>query len=400
MVKANKVVLAYSGGLDTTVAIKLLKEKYNYEVYTVTVDVGQKDNFEEIENKAYRLGVVEHFFFDAKEEFVKDFVIPAIKANALYENKYPLASALSRPLIALKLVEVARKVGADTIAHGCTGKGNDQIRFDVTIKALYPDVKIIAPIRDWGLTRDVELEYIRKYNIPVNFVRKTYSIDENLWGRSIECGPLEDPSKEPPEDVYLWTKSPECAPNTPAYLEIYFEKGAPKSINGEEMNSVELIKHLNRIAGEHGVGRIDHMEDRTVGFKSREIYEAPAAVTLIEAHYELEKLILNQHELSFKRLVDVQWADLLYKGLWADPLREELEAFINKAEERATGYVKVKLFKGHVYIMGRSSPYSLYDKYIATYDKESSFDQSLAKGFIELWGLPTILSRKIIGGIK
>jgi len=396
----GKVVLAYSGGLDTSVSIKLLSEKYGYEVYTVTVDVGQKEDFEEIANKAYMLGVKEHFFFDAKREFIENFVFPAIKANALYEDKYPLSSALSRPLIVIKLIEVAKKVGADAVAHGCTGKGNDQIRFDVTIKSFLPDVKIIAPIRDWGLTRDVEAELIRKYNIPLKPKRKIYSVDENLWGRSIECGPLEDPAQEPPEEVFQWTVDPKDAPDTPEYVEIYFEKGVPVKLNGERLDPIKLISKLNEIAGKHGVGRIDHIEDRAVGFKSREVYETPAALTIIEAHKDLEKLVLNFNELSFKKLVDAEWTNLVYRGLWADPLREELEAFINKANERVSGIVRLKLYKGHVIVVGRSSPYSLYDKLIASYEKHSTFDQSWAKGFIELWGMPTIVSRRILERLK
>lgn len=393
-----KVVLAYSGGLDTSVAIKWLVEKYGAEVITVTVDVGQQEDFKEIEERAYKIGSHKHYTIDAKEEFVEKFIFQAVKANALYEDKYPLSTALSRPLISLKLVEVAEREGAEAIAHGCTGKGNDQLRFEITIKSLRPDLQTLAPIREWGMSRSEEVAYANKHGIPIPTKSKRYSIDQNLWGRSIEGGELEDPTKPPPDEVFEWTTSPEGAPNEAEYVEVDFEKGVPKAINGLKCRPVDLVSNLNKIAGRHGVGRIDHIEDRAVGFKSREVYECPAACVLIEAHRDLEKLVLNRNELAFKRLVDSTWAGLIYNGLWADPLREELDAFIDKANERVTGAVKLKLFKGHLTPVSRTSPYSCYDYGIATYEKTPEFDQSLSRGFIELWGLPTVLSNRAIKG--
>ncbi|MBS7640664.1 MAG: argininosuccinate synthase [Candidatus Bathyarchaeia archaeon] len=393
----KKIVLAYSGGLDTSVMIKWLQEKYDASVITVTLDVGQKEDLKAIEEKAYKLGVLKHYSIDAKEEFVKNYVFPAIKANALYEGKYPVSTALSRPLIASKLVEVAELEGADAVAHGCTGKGNDQVRIEVSVKALNPKIKIIAPVREWGMTRDAEIEYAKKHGIPIPVDKaKPYSIDQNLWGRSIECGILEYPEKEPPEDAFEWTVPPEKAPEEPEYITIGFEEGVPKTLNGVAMDPVELIETLNRIAGRHGVGRIDHMEDRVVGIKSREVYECPAATVIIEAHKDLEKLVLTRHEVLFKQHVDLEWAYLTYAGLWMDPLREDLDAFINKTQERVTGEVRVKLYKGCAIVVGRSSPYSLYDMNLATYNIESTFDQSAADGFIELWGLAT----RVAGALK
>jgi len=395
MDEVNRVVLAYSGGLDTSVAIKWLQERCGAEVITVTVDVGQQDDFKAIEEKAWKLKVLNHYTIDAKEEFARDYAFRAVKANALYEDKYPLSAALSRPLISSKLVEVAHKEGADAVAHGCTGKGNDQLRFEITIKALDPSLKVLAPIRDWGMSREEEIEYAKRHGIPISAVSKKYSIDQNLWGRSIECGPLEDPATPPPEDAFEWTVAPEKAPNEPQTVEIKFESGVPVKLNGESLPPHELLVKLNEIAGKHGVGRIDHMEDRIVGFKSREVYECPAAVTLIEAHRDLEKLVLNRHELSFKKLADTMWTNLVYAGLWADPLREELDVFIDKVNEHVSGTVMVKLYKGNAMVIARQSPYSTYDYEVATYEAVSTFDQSLAKGFVELWGFPTVLSSKL-----
>jgi argininosuccinate synthase len=385
----EKVVLAYSGGLDTSVIIKYLNEKYNAEVITLTVDVGQQEDFKAIEEKAKSLGVLKHYTIDGKEEFLENYVFPAIKANALYQGKYPIHSALSRPLISRKLVEVAKKEKATAVAHGCTGKGNDQVRFEVTIKSLAPDLKIIAPIRDWKLTRDQEMEYARKHKIPVVAKRSVYSIDENLWGRAIECGELDYPEKEPPKDAFEWTVPPEEAPDKPEYVALEFEEGVPVAINGKKEDKITLISLLNKIAGKNGVGRVDHIEDRLVGIKSREVYEAPAALSIIEAHKDLEKLVLTRHELAFKEPVDAQWTWLAYSGLWLDPLKEDLEAFINNTQNRVSGEVKLKMYKGHVMVVGRSSPYSLYDLNLATYNIKTTFDQTAAQGFIELWGLPT-----------
>lgn len=385
---ANRIVLAYSGGLDTSVLIKWFQEKFMADVITVTLDVGQQEDFKEIERRAIEYGAVAHHTIDAKEEFVRDYVLPSIKANGLYEKKYPLSTALSRPLIAAKLVEVAEKEKATAVAHGCTGKGNDQVRFEVTVKSLNPQLKVMAPIREWNLSRNQEMDYAKNHGIKIA-KRSIFSIDQNLWGRSIESGPLEDPGVEPPAEAFEWTRSVEEAPNKVRYVSIEFDEGVPTSIDGKEKEPVELIMNVNSLAGGHGVGIVDHMEDRLVGIKSREVYECPAALCLIEAHRDLEKLVLTRHEVFFKDFVEDQWAWLVYSGLWFEPLRKDLEAFIDTTQKRVKGTVKLKLFKGSVRVVGRSSPYSLYDVGMATYDVSSTFDQSLAKGFIELWGLPT-----------
>jgi argininosuccinate synthase len=392
----EKVVLAYSGGLDTSVLLKWLQEKYNVDIITVTLDVGQQDDFKVIEKKAISLGVLKHYSIDAKHEFVTQYIFPAIKANALYEEKYPVSTALSRPLIASKMVDIAKKEGATAVAHGCSGKGNDQVRFDVTTKALAPDLKIIAPVREWNLTRDEEIKFAKANGIPIPVdIDNPYSTDQNLWGRSVECGVIEHPDQEPPEEAFEWTISPEKAPNKPEYITLKFENGIPTAINNEKMDAVKLIETLNKIAGKHGIGRIDHMEDRLVGIKSREVYECPAATIIIEAHKDLEKTILTRHEISFKQHIDTQWAFLVYTGLWMDPLREDLEGFINKTQERVYGEVKLKLYKGSVRVVGRSSAFSLYDLNLATYNIETTFDQACSKGFIELWGYPTVLAHSL-----
>ena len=394
----EKIVLAYSGGLDTSVLIKWLQEKYKAEVITVTVNVGQPENLKEVEEKAKKLGVLKHYSIDAKNEFATEYVFPAIKANALYEGKYPISTSLSRPLIAAKMVEIAEKEGATGLAHGCTGKGNDQVRFDVAIGSLAPDLKIIAPVREWGMTRAEEVEYAKAKGIPVSTAAKKYSIDQSIWGRSIECGVLEDASQEPPEDAFEWTVAPEEAPNTPEYVTIKFEVGVPVALNKEKLAPLALIETLNKTAGKHGVGRIDHIEDRLVGIKSREVYECPAATVLLEAHKDLEKLVLTRHEVLFKQQIDVQWTFLAYTGLWMDPLREDLQAFINKTQENVHGEVRVKLYKGGLQVVGRSSPMSLYDQNLVNYNIKTSFNQAYSKGFIELWGLQTrmynVLKRK------
>ena len=391
-------MLAYSGGLDTSVLIKWLQEKYNAEVITTTVNVGQPEDLAEVEKKANNLGVLKHYSIDAKEEFATDYIFPAIKANALYEGKYPISTSLSRPLIAKKMVEIAEKEGATALAHGCTGKGNDQVRFDISIGALAPDLKIIAPVREWNMTRDEEIDYAKANGIPVSTAAKKYSIDESIWGRSIECGVLEDASKEPPEDAYKWTTAPEKAPDKPEYVAIKFEEGVPVALNNELLAPLSLIEKLNKIAGNHGVGRIDHIEDRMVGIKSREIYECPAAIVLLEAHKDLEKMVLTRHEVLFKQQIDAQWTFLVYAGLWLDPLREDLEAFINKSQENVTGEVRLKLYKGGLHVVGRSSPMSLYDKNLVNYNIKTGFNQEYSEGFIQLWGLQTrmhnILKRK------
>ena len=394
-----KTVLAYSGGLDTSVILKMMQEKMGAEVITVTVDVGQKDDFEQIEDKAARFGSVNHYVIDAKKEFADGYLSKAVKTNALYEGKYPLATALARPLISEKLVDIAKKEGADSIAHGCTGKGNDQIRFEVSFRSLYPGIEIVAPIREWGLTRDWEVDYAKKNGIPVK--EKIYSIDENLWGRSIEGGDLEDPSKEPPESIFEWST---FNGKEPEYVTIDFERGVPVALNGDELEFVDLIENLNSIAGSHGIGRIDYIEDRTIGIKSREIYEAPAAVTLLEGHKDLEKLILTRRVLEFKEMVDSRWCDLVYNGLWFEPLRSALDVFVDKVEEEVSGKVKMKLYNGGVMVVGRDSENGLYSKKLVTFESFGDFDQKLAGGFIELFGMQSVLAHlkasERIGGIK
>ena len=385
----EKFVLAYSGGLDTSVLIKYLQEKYNAEVITVTVDVGQQEDLKGAEEKAKKLGVLKHFSIDAKDEFAQDYIFPAIKANALYEGKYPISTSLSRPLIAKKMVEVGKKEGATGLAHGCTGRGNDQVRFDITLGSLAPEMKVVAPVREWGMTRDEEIAYAKTKGIPVSDAAKKYSIDASVWGRAIECGLLEDASQEPPEDAYEWTTSPEKAPNTPEYVTIKFEAGVPVAVNGETMKPLELIQAVNKIAGKNGVGRIDHIEDRLVGIKSREVYECPAATVILEAHKDLEKMVMTRHEVLFKQQIDAQWVFLAYAGLWVDPLKDDLDAFINRSQENVTGEVKLKLYKGGLQVVGRSSSMSLYDKNLANYNIKTTFNQSYSKGFIELWGLQT-----------
>jgi argininosuccinate synthase len=385
----EKFVLAYSGGLDTSVLIKYLQEKYEAQVITVTVDVGQGEDLKAAEEKAKKLGVLKHYSIDAKEEFAKDYIFPAIKANALYEGKYPISTSLSRPLIAKKMVEVAEKEGATGLVHGCTGRGNDQVRFDITLGALAPEKKVLAPVREWGLTREEEIAYAKTKGVPVSENAKKYSIDASVWGRAIECGLLEDANNEPPEDAYEWTASAEKAPDKPEIVTIGFEQGVPVSVNGKKLKPLELIVEVNKIAGKHGVGRIDHIEDRIVGLKSREVYECPAALVILEAHKDLEKMVMTRHQVLFKQQIDAQWVYLAYAGLWVDPLKNDLDAYINHSQENVTGEVKLKLFKGSMQVIGRSSPNSLYDKNLANYNIKTSFNQSYSKGFIELWGLQT-----------
>jgi argininosuccinate synthase len=391
----EKVVLAYSGGLDTSVAIKWLQEERGAEVVTLTLELGQQEDLEAVGAKAEALGVVRHYSIDVRDEFAQEYVARAIKANGLYEGKYPLSTALGRPLIAKKLVEVAEQEGADAVAHGSTGKGNDQVRFDVTVKALNPDLEVIAPVREWNWTRDQEMEYARRHGVPVEEKRSIFSIDQNLWGRSIESGPLEDPWVEPPAEAFEWVTPPDRAPDEPLYLELGFEAGIPVSLNGEAMRLVDLIGELNRLAGAHGVGIVDLMEDRVVGIKSREVYEVPAATCILEAHRELERLVLTRREQAFKARVEQEWAWLVYAGLWFEPLRFALEGFIDETQRRLEGKVRLKLYKGGLRVVGRSSPYSLYDRHLATYDISSTFDQRAAVGFIELWGLSSRVAYRL-----
>lgn len=385
----EKVVLAYSGGLDTSVIIKWLVNR-GYEVIAYMADVGQESDFNTYKKRAIATGASKVIVDDLKKEFVSDFVFKAIKADAVYEGKYLLATALSRPVIAKGMVKVAKRERAGYVAHGCTGKGNDQVRFEVTIRALDPSLKILAPVREWEMkTRSEEIEYAKKNNIPIDTTKKKpYSLDHNLWGISIESGKLEDPYHEPDEDIYQITKGVDKARAKPTYVEIGFKSGAPVSLNGKLMAGVELILRLSKLAGEAGVGRTDLIENRLVGIKSREIYEAPAGWTLYAAHKALEGLVLDRETVHFKELIAVKYAELTYYGLWYSPLKVALDAFIDKTQAHVTGTVRLKLHKGTCSVVGRKSVYSLYRKELATYEEGDVFDQSLAKGFIELWGLP------------
>ncbi len=385
---SDKVVLAYSGGLDTSVAIKWIKEKYNLDVIALTVDVGNERDFSAIRQKALNVGAIKALVVDAKDSFVKEYVFPALQADALYEGEYPLATALARPLMAKLLVDTAREEGASVVAHGCTGKGNDQVRFEVSINALAPELKIIAPAREWGMTREQTINYAQRYGIPVSVTAASpYSIDENLWGRSIECGVLEDPWVEAPEEVFTWTRSVGETPDKPEYVEIGFEKGVPVTIDGQQLDGVSLIQQLNELTGRYGVGRIDHLENRLVGIKSREIYEAPAATVLLQAHQALEAMTLSKSQLRFKQKVAQEYADLTYNGLWFTALHQDLAACVKSSQRFVTGIVRLKLFKGSCTVVGRKSPFSLYSYGLATYDKADVFDQSASPGFIHIWGL-------------
>ena len=395
---AEKVVLAYSGGLDTSVAIKWLQEKHNLEVIALSVDVGNEPDFPAIREKALKLGAVKAVVADARKAFVDEFVLPALKADAVYQGQYPLATALARPLMARLLVETALKEGAKSVAHGCTGKGNDQVRFDVSVAGLAPELKILAPARDWEMTRDETLKYAQSHSIPLPITAESpYSIDQNLWGRSIECGVMEDPWAEPPEDAFIWVESIEKTPAKPEYVEIGFEKGIPVTLNGAKMDGTSLIQQVNDLAGKHGIGRIDHIEDRVVGIKSREVYEASAAVVLIQAHQALESLTLSKEQLRFKKMVAAEYADLVYNGLWFTSFREDLAAYVESSQQFVTGMVRLKLHKGSCRVVGRKSPYSLYRHDLATYDKGDVFDQSAAVGFIHLWGLPARTQASVQG---
>jgi argininosuccinate synthase len=385
----DKVVLAYSGGLDTSAAIKWIAEIYEMDVIALSIDLGMESDYESIRQKALKVGAIKALVADAKHVFFSDYVLPALQADAVYEGQYPLATALARPLIAKLLVDTALEEGAVAVAHGCTGKGNDQVRFDVSTAALAPQLRIIAPAREWGMTREETVAYAQRFGIPVPVtVDSPYSIDENLWGRSIECGVLEDPWVEPPEDVYAWTRSQDEAPGNPLYVEIGFEQGNPVSLDGQESGGVELVEKLNSLAGEHGVGRIDHLENRLVGIKSREIYEAPAATVLLSAHMALEQMTLSREQLRFKQKVAQEYADLIYNGLWFSAMRQDLAAYVKSTQRHVSGTVKVKLHKGKSTVVGRKSPKSLYSYSLATYDKEDRFDQSAAVGFIQIYGLP------------
>lgn len=388
----KKAVLAFSGGLDTSVCVKYLQNNHNMEVITATVDCGQEDDFEEIRKKSKILGAIKHVNIDAKKEFVERYVNRSIKANGLYQGKYPLATALARPLIADKIMKVAAKEDATAVAHGCTGKGNDQVRFDIAMSSIDPSIKIIAPIREMNLTRDLEIRYAKKNNVPLNEEIKKYSTDMNIWGRAIEAGKLEDPWVEPPEEIFSLVKN-KIIPAE--YLELEFDRGIPVGVDNRKMSLMNVITYLNIKAGKHGIGVIDHIEDRVVGIKTREIYEAPAALTILTAHKDLEQLVLTKHELRFKQIVDDQWSWMVYSGLWFDPLREDLDKFIDATQNRVTGKVKMKLQNGSAKVVGRKSKNSLYRQTLATYASDSIFDQNLAKGFIELWGMETVIANKL-----
>lgn len=385
----DKCVLAYSGGLDTSALVPYLKEKYGLEVIAALVDVGRMQDLETLRQRALTAGASASFVIDAKDEFLRDFAFPALKANALYEGRYPLHSALSRPLIAKKMVELAREHGAKFIAHGCTAKGNDQVRIDVSTRCLDPTITVLGPAREWNMTRPQLLDYLAERGIELPLTKKNpYSIDENLWGRAIECGELEDPWAAAPAGAYAFTVDPQDAPDEPEELVIGFEAGIPVSLNGETVEPVRLVETVDKIAGAHGFGRVDQVENRLVGIKSREVYEVAGSLSLIMAHREIEDLTLTRELQHFKTIIDQRMTELIYEGLWFSPLAASLRAFIDESQKYVTGEVRLRYYKGSCAAVGRRSPYSLYDKTLATYDTGDTFSHESAKGFIQLWGLP------------
>lgn len=385
----TRVVLAYSGGLDTSVAVRWLQEQYGLEVVTLTIGLGGDVDLESTRARALEVGAVEAHGVDGVDELARDFILPALKADALYEGVYPLATALARPLIAEHLVRTARATGATLIAHGCTGKGNDQVRFDVATAALAPDLKVIAPIREWKMSREEEINYAAEHGIAIPVTHESpYSTDENIWGRSIEAGPLEDPAIAPPEDAYTWTVAPHDAPNEPEVVVIDFESGVPVALDAKSLTMVEMIETLNKRGGKHGVGRIDMLENRLIGLKSREIYEAPAAVILHMAHRAIEDLTQPKDSARFGDIMSQTYADLVYNGLWYSALRRDLAAFVDSEQRHVTGQVTLKLYKGRVTVTGRTSEFSLYDEHLATYGRDDQYNYDAAEGFISLWGLP------------
>ena len=396
---AQRVVLAYSGGLDTSVGIGWLKDATGKEVVAMAIDVGQGgEDMEVIRQRALDCGAVESVVIDAQSEFADDYIMPALKANALYQKRYPLVSALSRPLIAKYLAKTAKELGADTVAHGCTGKGNDQVRFEASVAAISPDLTSIAPIRDLALTRDKALEYAAEHNLPIAQSKKSpYSVDQNVWGRAVETGFLEDPWNTPIEDLYTYTQDPDVL-REPTEVIIKFDQGIPVSIDGVSYGAIEMVKKMNELAGAHGVGRIDIVEDRLVGIKSREIYEAPAGIALIQAHEELENLTLERDVNRFKKGIEDKWATMVYEGLWFSDLKRSLDVFIDHTQKYVSGEIRLKLRGGRAVVTGRRSEQSLYDFNLATYDTGDSFDSSLAKGFIELWALPSKISARRSNG--
>ncbi|MGC8983845.1 MAG: argininosuccinate synthase [Thermosulfidibacteraceae bacterium] len=397
MTKLRKVVLAYSGGLDTSVILKWLIEKYDVEVIAFSADVGQQEDLNLVREKALKTGASKTYVLDVKREFLEDYCFRALKAQALYEGKYPLGTALNRPIISKYLVKIAEEEGADAVVHGSTGKGNDQVRFETSVRALNPNLEVLAPVRDWEFkSREEEIEYALKHGIPVEITKdKPYSIDRNIWSISIECGILEDPWVEPPEDAFLITKNPKFAPDEPEYLTVEFDKGIPVGINGETLDPVMLMEKLNEIGSRHGVGRIDIVENRLVGIKSREVYEAPGATILYVAHKELERMCLDRETFRFKEYLSIKYAELVYYGLWFTPIKEGLDAFMDKVNETLSGEVRLKLYKGSVTPVGRRSKYSLYDYELATYDVKDTFDHKAGEGFCKIWSIPySILARK------
>lgn len=391
----EKVILAYSGGLDTSVSIKWLTDQ-GYDVVACCLDIGEGRDTQSIKDKALAVGAIESYAIDAREEFAQDFALIALQGNTFYENSYPLVSALSRPLIAKKLVELALATGATTVAHGCTGKGNDQVRFEVAIAALAPHLKVIAPVREWKWSREEEIAYAAEKGVPIPAdLDNPYSIDQNLWGRACECGVLEDPWATPPRGAYAITQELEDTPDVPTIVEITFDQGIPTALDGETLNLAELIIKMNRLAGEHGIGRIDHIENRLVGIKSREVYECPGAMALMTAHKELEDLVFVRELAHFKPIIEQQLAQVIYDGLWFNPLTDALIAFLKSTQVYVNGVVRLKLFKGNIICEGRKSENSLYDENLATYTSADTFDQHAAIGFIKLWGLPSKVHAEI-----
>ena len=402
MTQPKRCVLAYSGGLDTSVSIRWLQEHLGYEVITCTADIGEAKDIEAVTDRALRTGAVAAYAVDARQLLIEEFCFPTLAAGAMYEGAYPLATALARPLIAKILVDVAREEGAEAVAHGCTGKGNDQVRFDVATAALAPDLQVVAPVRDWDMGRPQEIEFARRHGIEVPVTEASpYSVDANIWGRSVEAGVLEDPWREAPRDVFAWTVDPREASEEGVVVTIAFGHGIPTSLDGESLRGDELVTRLNAVAGAHGVGRVDHVENRLVGIKSREIYEAPAAVTLHVAHSALETLTLGRDVAHLKRKLGDEWARLVYDGLWYGQLRSALAAFVAVTQEPVSGEVRVRLCRGVASVVGRRAPGSLYREELATYDRrQDTFDHTAAKGFIELFGLPLRTQARIQGALE
>jgi len=391
-----KLVLAYSGGLDTTTAIKWLSVEQGYDVIALNIDVGKSREQPVVESRGMAAGAFKVRVIDAKEDFIRYFAFPALAAGAVYQDAYPLATALARPLMAKLLVDVAHEEGAAAVAHGCTGKGNDQVRFDVGVQTLDPQLKIVAPTRENAMAREVQIEYLNKHGIDIPWGAKgPFSIDENMWGRSAEAGVLEDPWQEPPPEAYEWTRSAEDAPAEPAYIEVTFERGMPVEIDGEPLEPVAMVERLNDLAGLHGIGRIDHVEDRLVGIKSREIYESPAAVTLHTAHKALEAMTLTKQQLKLKKLIATEYAELIYNGLWFSAHHQDVAAYIASSQRHVTGTIRLRLHRGQATAVGRKAPKSLYDRGLATYDRGDTYDQAASVGFINIWGLQTRVQARV-----